>query len=71
MLHACAIPTFVPKGCTSAVASPRPPAKPSSVPVPNAAACGFTPEGIDALLPLRTAVLNGTYDSFGEDEYAA
>jgi hypothetical protein len=35
--------------------------------------CGmrWTPEGIDALLPLRTAVLNGTYDSFWEEEYAA
>ncbi|MEO8953588.1 MAG: hypothetical protein ABI396_03700 [Ktedonobacteraceae bacterium] len=34
--------------------------------------CGmrWTPEGIDALLPLRTVVLNGTYDSFWE-EYAA
>jgi len=31
----------------------------------------WTPEGIDALLPLRTAVLNGTYDSFWEEEYAA
>ena len=31
----------------------------------------WTPEGIDALLPLRTAVLNGTYDSFREEEYAA
>lgn len=35
--------------------------------------CGmrWTPEGLDALLPLRTAVLNGTYDSFWEQEYAA
>jgi hypothetical protein len=31
----------------------------------------WTPEGLDALLPLRTAVLNGTYDSFWEEEYAA
>ena len=31
----------------------------------------WTPEGIDALLPLRTAVLNGTYDSFWKAEYAA
>ena len=31
----------------------------------------WTPEGIDALLPLRTAVLNGAYDSFWEEEYAA
>jgi hypothetical protein len=31
----------------------------------------WTPEGLDALLPLRTAVLNGTYDSFWEHEYAA
>jgi hypothetical protein len=31
----------------------------------------WTPEGIDALLPLRTAVLNGTYDSFWEAEHAA
>ena len=31
----------------------------------------WTPEGIDALLPLRTAVLNGTYDSFWQEEYAA
>ena len=31
----------------------------------------WTPEGIDALLPLRTAVLNDTYDSFWEEEYAA
>jgi hypothetical protein len=35
--------------------------------------CGmrWTPEGLDALLPLRTAVLNGFYDSFWEEEYAA
>lgn len=31
----------------------------------------WTPEGIDALLPLRTAVLNGAYDSLWEQEYAA
>ena len=35
--------------------------------------CGmrWTPEGLDALLPVRTAVLNDTYDSFWEEEYAA
>jgi Uncharacterised protein family (UPF0236) len=35
--------------------------------------CGmrWTPEGLDALLPVRTAVLNGTYDSFWGEEYAA
>ncbi len=35
--------------------------------------CGmrWTPEGLDALLPLRTAVLNGAYDSFWEEEYVA
>jgi Uncharacterised protein family (UPF0236) len=31
----------------------------------------WTPEGIDALLPVRTAVLNGAYDSLWEQEYAA
>ncbi len=31
----------------------------------------WTPEGLDALLPLRTAVLNHSYDSFWEHEYAA
>ena len=31
----------------------------------------WTPEGIDALLPLRTAVLNHSYDSLWEQEYAA
>jgi hypothetical protein len=31
----------------------------------------WTPEGLDALLPLRTAVLNDTDDSFWEEEYAA
>jgi hypothetical protein len=31
----------------------------------------WTPEGLDALLPLRTAVLNGAYDSFWEEQYAA
>ena len=31
----------------------------------------WTPEGIDTLLPLRTTVLNGTYDSFWEEQYAA
>jgi hypothetical protein len=31
----------------------------------------WTPEGLDTLLPLRTAVLNGAYDSFWEEEYAA
>jgi len=31
----------------------------------------WTPEGLDALLPLRTAVLNRAYDSFWEEEYAA
>lgn len=31
----------------------------------------WTPEGIDALLPLRTSVLNGAYDSLWEQDYAA
>jgi hypothetical protein len=31
----------------------------------------WTPEGIDALLPLRTAVLNDAYDSCWKEEYAA
>ena len=31
----------------------------------------WTPEGIDALLPVRTSVLNGAYDSLWEQEYAA
>lgn len=31
----------------------------------------WTPEGIDALLPVRTAVLNGAYDSLWAHEYAA
>jgi hypothetical protein len=31
----------------------------------------WTPAGLDALLPLRTSVLNGTYDSLWEHEYAA
>jgi Uncharacterised protein family (UPF0236) len=31
----------------------------------------WTPEGIDALLPVRTAVLNGAYDSLWQQEYAA
>ncbi len=31
----------------------------------------WTPEGLDALLPVRTAVLNGAYDSLWEQEYAA
>jgi hypothetical protein len=31
----------------------------------------WTPEGLDALLPLRTTVLNGTYDSFWVEEFAA
>ena len=31
----------------------------------------WTPEGIDALLPVRTALLNGTYDSLWEQAYAA
>jgi hypothetical protein len=31
----------------------------------------WTPEGLDALLPLRTAVLNGAYASFWQEEYAA
>jgi hypothetical protein len=31
----------------------------------------WTPEGIDALLPLRTSVLNDAYDSLWEQEYAA
>ncbi len=31
----------------------------------------WTPEGLDALLPLRTAVLNDTYDAFWDEEYAA
>ena len=39
----------------------------------RAKGCGmrWTPEGLDALLPLRTAVLNGAYDSFWEEEHAA
>ena len=31
----------------------------------------WTPDGLDALLPLRTSVLNGAYDSLWEQEYAA
>ena len=31
----------------------------------------WTPEGIDALLPVRTSVLNRAYDSLWEQEYAA
>jgi Uncharacterised protein family (UPF0236) len=31
----------------------------------------WTPDGLDALLPLRTSVLNKTYDSLWEQEYAA
>jgi len=31
----------------------------------------WTPEGLDALLPLRTSVLNGAYDSLWEQEYVA
>ena len=31
----------------------------------------WTPDGLDALLPLRTAVLNDIYDSFWEEEFAA
>jgi hypothetical protein len=31
----------------------------------------WTPEGIDALLPLRTSVLNGAYDSLWGQEFAA
>ena len=31
----------------------------------------WTPQGIDALLPVRTAVLNRAYDSLWEQEYAA
>jgi hypothetical protein len=30
----------------------------------------WTPEGIEVLLPLRTSVLNGAYDSLWEKEYA-
>ena len=35
--------------------------------------CGmrWTPEGLDALLPVRTAVLNDSYDSLWKEEYAA
>jgi Uncharacterised protein family (UPF0236) len=35
--------------------------------------CGmrWTPEGLDALLPVRTAILNGAYDSVWKEEYAA
>src|SRR5258708_7443175 len=68
---ACAIRSSAHRACTSAAASLRPPAKPSSVRVLNDAACGFPPEGLDVLLPLRTAVLNGTYDSFWEEEFVA
>lgn len=31
----------------------------------------WTPEGIDALLPVRTSVLNGAYDSLWQQEFAA
>lgn len=39
MRSACAIHSSAPKACTSAVASPRPPAKPSSASVPKVAVC--------------------------------
>ena len=29
----------------------------------------WTPEGLDALLPLRTGVLNQTYDEFWEGQH--
>jgi hypothetical protein len=29
----------------------------------------WTPEGLDALLPLRTSVLNQTYDEFWEGQH--
>jgi hypothetical protein len=48
------------------VAEPLPPAKPSEVSGPNGRACGFPPEGLDAVLAVRTAVLNDTYDVFCE-----
>lgn len=31
----------------------------------------WTPEGLDALLPLRTAALNRTYDAFWQDRSVA
>ena len=68
---ACAIPSSVHKGCIWAVARLRPPAKPLSAPVPNALGCGFPPEGIDALLPVRTAVRTGAYDPLWAQAYAA
>src|SRR6266487_2861890 len=57
--------------CMWAVAWLRPPAKPSSVPVPSGPGCGFLPEGLDVLLPLCTAALNRTYDAFWQDRSSA
>ena len=57
--------------CTWAAARLQPPAKPLSAPVPNASSMRWTPEGIDALLPVGTSVLNGAYDSLWRQEYAA
>ncbi len=50
----------------SAVASPKRLVKRWSVRGPNGRACGFPPEGLDAVLAVRTAVLNDTYDAFCE-----
>jgi hypothetical protein len=62
-------PTFrATSACMWAVALPRPPVKAWWRPVPSELACGFPPEGLDAILPLRTAKLNHTYDEFWEQQ---
>jgi hypothetical protein len=52
----------------SAVASLRRLVKRWSAPERSELACGFPPEGLDAVLALRTSVLNETYDEFWEEQ---
>ena len=66
MPRACAIRPFALKGCMSVVAEPLRLVKRWEVSGPNGQACGFPPEGLDAVLAVRTAVLNDTYDAFCE-----
>jgi hypothetical protein len=68
MPRACAIPRFVQKRMH--VGSGIAEAACKSVVETRAKRTGmrWTPDGLDALLPLRTAKLNHTYDAFWEQQ---
>jgi hypothetical protein len=68
MPSACGILRFEHRGCMSAVASLKRDVKTVVATRLKRSGMRWTPAGLDALLPLRTCVLNHTYDAFWEGQ---